>query len=267
MAAPSAAASQDAPAVVFLHGWTMTGAIFDEAFAALPGHQCLAPDLPGHGGTSGYGVNVAGAAQMLGDLLAQEAPPGGAILVGWSLGALVGWAHLAQAGGAGIAGMVSLDMSPRPLPAPGWALGLSGQSAEQARAKAQWFRSDWPRAAQAIAQTMFSGPDGAPSLSVAQAQARILRQPPEVMAMMWESLVECDLRAAIAALPVPLLAIHGQESRVYPPQTAHWLAETAPRARALVLPRAGHAPMLEQPAACLAAIARFAAAPRIETAT
>ena len=259
---------KDAPALIFLHGWTMGGAIFAPAMAAMPGFRCLAPDLPGHGGTRGYPVSVAGAAQMLSDLLAQEAPGGGAVLVGWSLGALVGWAHLARAGGAGVAGMVSLDMSPRPLPAPGWVLGLNGQSADDARAKTAWFRHDWPRAAQTIARTMFASDGGAPDLPVAQVQALIRKQPPEVMASMWESLVECDLRAAIAALPVPLLAIHGAQSRVYPPQTAHWLAETAPQGQALVLPGAGHSPILEQPRTCLAAIAAFAAnpatAPKIE---
>ncbi len=245
--------------MVFLHGWTMTGDIFAPAFDRLADDfDCIAPDLPGHGRSTGLPATVAGGAAMLGDLLADLE---GATLVGWSLGALIGWAHLDAAGAGRVRAMVSLDMSPRPLPAPGWSLGLRGQTAEAARAKTGWFRQDWPAAASAIAATMFAGPDGAPALSVEAARARIAAQDADTMAGFWASLVEADLREAIARLPVPLLAIHGAESRVYPAETAEWLAATAPHGQALVVPGAGHAPHLEAPDAVCAAIARFAANP------
>ena len=245
--------------MVFLHGWTMTGGIFAPAFDRLADDfDCIAPDLPGHGRSTGLPATVAGGAAMLGDLLADLE---GATLVGWSLGALVAWAHLDAAGAGRVRAMVSLDMSPRPLPAPGWELHLRGQTAEAARAKTAWFRQDWPAAASAIAATMFAGPSGAPALSVEAARARIAAQDADTMADFWASLVEADLRAAIARLPVPLLAIHGAESRVYPPETAEWLAATAPHGQALVIAGAGHAPHLEAPDSVCAAIARFAANP------
>lgn len=251
------------PVLVFLHGWTMAGDIFADALNRLgTDFTCLAPDLPGHGQTTGFAPTVSGAADMLDHLLRQEGLED-VTLIGWSLGALVGWQYLAIHGGARIRAMISLDMSPRPLNGDGWDLGLSGQSADDGRAKSGWFRNDWPRAARAVARTMFAGPEGAPLLSVAQAEARIAAQPGPVMAGFWDSLVECDLRATVQALPVPLLAIHGAQSRVYPSRTAGWLASHAPRGAALVLPGAGHAPILEQPVACCAAIARFAANPVI----
>jgi pimeloyl-ACP methyl ester carboxylesterase len=251
----------EGPPVVFLHGWTMTGDIFAPAFDRLADRfACLAPDLPGHGRTTGYPATVAGGAAMLGELLAAEALDG-VTLVGWSLGALVAWAHLDAAGAGRVRAMVSLEMSPRPLPAPGWELGLGGQTTEAARAKTDWFRRDWQAAAGAIARTMFATADGAPSLSVEAARARIAAQDSGTMAAFWESLVEADLRAAIARLPVPLLAVHGAESRVYPPATARWLADAAPNGQALVVPGAGHAPHLEAPDAVCAAIARLASHP------
>jgi len=246
------------PVLVFLHGWTMAGDIFADAFERLSADfTCLAPDLPGHGQSEGFTPTVNGAADMLDHLLRQEGLED-VTLVGWSLGALVGWDYLGRYGAARVRAMISLDMSPCPLNGEGWDLGLSGQTAAEARAKSGWFHADWPRAARAIARTMFAGAEGAPGLSVAQAEARIKAQPAPVMAAFWDSLVECDLRATIRALPVPLLAIHGAQSRVYPPQTADWLARNAPQGAALVLPGAGHAPIVEQPGPCCAAIARFA---------
>ena len=73
------------------------------------------------------------------------------------------------------------------------------------------------------------------------------------------SLVAVDLREAIPALDLPLLAIHGAESRVYAPETGAWIAEHAPQGAVTVLPGCGHAPNLEDPVAVAEAIARFAA--------
>jgi pimeloyl-ACP methyl ester carboxylesterase len=249
------------PSIVFLHGWTMAGDIFAPAFDRLSGRfSCIAPDLPGHGRTAGWAATVEGGAAMLGDLLKAEGLDQ-VTLVGWSLGALIGWTHLDAAGAGRVRAMISLDMSPRPLPAPCWDLGLSGQTAADARAKTEWFRRDWPTAARAIARTMFATAEGAPALSVEAAQARIAAQDADTMASFWASLIEADLRDAVARLPVPLLAIHGAESRVYPPATARWLAEAAPRGRSLVLPGSGHAPHLELPDQVCSEIARFAANP------
>lgn len=235
----------------------MTGAVFAPVLAGLKGFTCIAPDLPGHGGSLGYPPSVSGGVALLADLIAREQVEG-AVLVGWSLGALIGWEYLARHGSGKIAGMVSLDMSPRPLNGPDWALGLRGQSAEDARAKTAWFRTGWPRAAGAIARTMFATHAGAPSLSVAEAERRIAAQPAATMAAYWASLIECDLRDALARLPVPHLAIHGTESRVYPAGAAQWLAAQIPDSQALLLPGAGHAPILEAPEACLTAITQFA---------
>jgi Predicted hydrolases or acyltransferases (alpha/beta hydrolase superfamily) len=57
---------------------------------------------------------------------------------------------------------------------------------------------------------------------------------------------------------VPLLAIHGAESRVYAPETGAWIAENTERGAVTVLPGCGHAPNLENPGAVAEAIARFA---------
>jgi len=243
--------------VILLHGWTMTGEIWAPLAQHLP-FPCLAPDLPGHGATRDYAPDVAGGVALLGDLIAAQGLQG-ATLVGWSLGALIGWKYLAQ-GGAGVARMVSLDMSPCPLPAPGWDWPMRGQSAAKAARGAQRFREDWPAAARAIAQGMFARPEGCAAMPVAEAEARIRAQDPEAMASFWESLTAMDLRAGVRTLDLPLLAIHGAASRVYAPETGGWIAQNARQGKALVLQGCGHAPNLEDPAATAAAIKAFAQA-------
>ncbi|WP_417625544.1 alpha/beta fold hydrolase [Pararhodobacter aggregans] len=242
---------EGAPPVILLHGWTMTGGIWGPVMERLPA-RCYAPDLPAHGATTGYAPSVGGGVALLGDLIAEQGIEG-ATLVGWSLGALIGWRYLAG-GGRGIARMVSLDMSPCPLPAPGWDFSMRGQSADKAARGAARFRADWPGAARAIAQGMFARPEAVqPGI-----EAGIRRQDPEAMARFWESLVAVDQREAIATLDLPLLAIHGAESRVYAPETGGWIARAARQGSVAVLPGCGHAPNLEDPDSTAAAIRDFA---------
>lgn len=230
----------------------MAGDIFGPLMAALPGLHCLAPDLPGHGAPAAHPPSIEGGAALLDDLL-REGP---ALVIGWSMGALAAWQRIARHGTTGIRGLITIDMSPRPLP--DWDFGLSGLTPADARARSAAFAADWPGAAQAMAATMFATRDGAPTLSRAQAAARIAARDPAVMVPFWGQMLDTDHRATVAALSIPCLAIHGAASRVYPPACADWIAATAPQGRALILPGTGHAPLLEDPQATAAAITEFA---------
>lgn len=121
--------------LIFLHGWTMAGDVFDPLRAALPGYSCLAPDLPGHG-AQGYAPSIAGGAQMLADLLAQ----GPAVVAGWSMGALAAWDCVAHHACDNLRALITIDMSPRPLP--DWDHGLSGLTPDSARAQTARFHAD-----------------------------------------------------------------------------------------------------------------------------
>jgi pimeloyl-[acyl-carrier protein] methyl ester esterase len=238
--------------LILLHGWTMAGDVFDPLRAALPGIDCIAPDLPGHGaGAADRPASIAGGAALLGDLLRA----GPAVVVGWSMGALVAWQHVARHGPGGMAALITIDMSPRPFP--DWDFGLSGLTPDSARSQTARFRANWSDAAQAMSVAMFASLAGSATMSRDQAAARIGANDPAVMLPFWDEILTADHRATVATLPVPCLAIHGAKSRVYPPATAAWIARTAPRGQATVVTDAGHAPILENPAGTAAAILAF----------
>jgi pimeloyl-[acyl-carrier protein] methyl ester esterase len=248
-----------ARALVFLHGWSMSGAVFDDARQRLGrDFRCFAPDLPGHGAVADLPLTIDGCAQVLQDLLvAQDLT--GAVLVGWSMGATVAWRHAARFGVARTAGIVSLDMSPRTVNNEGWRLGLRGQTAATALAQTAWFRGHWPTAAAMIAEGMFGDAGTSPLMTAAQAEALIRTRDPDAMADLWDSLTCADERAGIARLAVPLLVVHGAQSRLYGRDTALWLARSAPRARRVEFASAGHSPHLEAPAEFARVLAGFAA--------
>lgn len=108
-----------------------------------------------------------------------------------------------------------------------------------------------------MSRAMFALPDGAPTLSRAAAAQRIAARDPAVMVPFWADMLVRDHRETVARMDIPCLALHGAQSRIYDPATAQWLAQTAPQGSALVLPDVGHAPILEAPQACAAAISAF----------
>lgn len=247
------------PALVFLHGWSMEGDIFADAFARLSGRfRCIAPDLPGHGRTTGYMPTIEASIIALDEMLVAEGLEE-VTLVGWSLGAAIAWRYLEARGAARVARMVSIDMSPAILNQDGWELGLVGQEPEAVRAKAAGFAESWAEAAGYVAAGLYAQPDGPPLLPVDQARARILDNDPVALARFWTSLCDSDSRNFITRLPVPLLAIHGAQSRLYSMATGQWLATAAPHASMLRFAHSGHSPHLEEPEAFAAALAGFAA--------
>jgi pimeloyl-[acyl-carrier protein] methyl ester esterase len=247
------------PAILFLHGWTMRGAVFDDQIARLSGRfRCLAPDLPGHGAARDRPAGIAASAQAVAELLDATGVTR-VTLVGWSMGAAVGWRLAAQAGAGRVAAMLSVEMGPRLVNGPGWSLGLLDQASARAA-----LHGDWARQAPAIARSMFA--PGASRAAVARAEAWVRDNDGATMAALWQELLALDARADLAALgPLPLTAAYGARSRVYPAATADWVARAVPRGRTHRFPRSGHSPHLEEPeafAALVAQTARAATAPR-----
>lgn len=247
--------------LVLLHGWAVDRSFFGrQAPLAQQGYRLLAPDLPGHGERAATKTaTMAALADDLDDMITAERLDG-AVLVGWSMGAMLALELLARGPTRALAGLVIVDMSPRIANDANWRHGLAGgQDIDETRAATDRMHLHWSDYAGRIARSMFAeGSEDDPGL-LADATARIAARDPALMAGYWRSLVDADHRATVAHLTVPVLAIAGGRSRLYRSGVATWIATTAPRGRAITLPDAGHAPHLEQPEAFNLTVGRFAA--------
>ncbi len=241
-------------APIFLHGWTMRGSVFDPVLAQLGG---VAPDLPGHGDRRGT-ANIQACTDLLRDTLCETGPT---VIVGWSMGAAIAWNYIAQHGIAGITGLITLDMSPKPVNTPDWHHGLIGQTPERQAATTREIHDTWPQAAEKIATTMFATKSAAPGFSRDQALKQILSNDPKVMAGYWDELMALDLRDVIDKIDVPYLVGYGGQSRVYPASTAEWLAKTAPQSKLQCFAQSGHSPHLEEPETFVRVLQEFLDAP------
>jgi pimeloyl-[acyl-carrier protein] methyl ester esterase len=249
----------DGPALVFIHGWGMGAAAFaSQAPLALQGFQLVAVDLPGFAGTLPAASAItmeqlAGLVCDLTDTLGLVTP----VLVGWSMGASIAWIAASQAGDR-FAGVVSLDMSPRPMEGDGWGLGLiGGYSHGDSQRTVAAILHDWPAVCAAFLPRILQRPDPEASGMLAALAAAT---DPQTAAGTWASLAGSDLRDTFARLEVPLLAIHGASSALYMPQTATALQALNPRCEVLLLEGVGHAPQIEAPGLLNTALATFAQA-------
>ncbi|MCR8724701.1 alpha/beta fold hydrolase [Frigidibacter sp. ROC022] len=244
--------------ILFLHGWTMRGALFADQIARLSDRfHCLAPDLPGHGDAPEGPADLDAAARAVHGLIAARGLRD-VVLLGWSMGAAVAWRLARTHGTGGISGLVSVDMSPRIVNGPGWSLGLKGQTAASIAASTGRFRRDWQGSVGAIAAGMFAALPGPEGFGFDAACERIRACDPVAMLAAWESLVAMDERETIGRLPFPVLAAYGARSRVYPSEAASWIAATAPQGAAQGFTNSGHSPHLEEPGAFAAMVAGFA---------
>lgn len=245
------------PVILLLHGWTMRGAIWDDLIARLgPQFDCLAPDLPGHASAADQPPTLAACARTIAGCL-DTRPGQQALIVGWSMGAAAAWRYVAENGTSRLAGLMTVDMTPKIEPSGAWAHGLMGQTTASVASSTLRFANDWDGATHGIAATMFATKDGPAAFSRSRAHQIIRSHDPEKMRALWADMLAMDARPQIGAINVPYLVCSGARSRVYPASASDWIAEQAPDARRHVFTNSGHSPHLEEPEAFAQTIAEF----------
>lgn len=244
--------------LLFLHGLMAHGGFFKRQQALSSDFRLITPDFRGHGQSRPGGTEPT-VEQLAQDIaaLAAELDLGGAIIIGWSLGAAVLWRILAGPEAVRFAGAVVVDMTPRVLNDDEWLLGLSSETCE---ARRQAIRDDFGNFALAAGAAIFAQPLDEEGLREAQwAGEEFARNNAATMGALWNSLVEEDLRPLLGRIAQPTLVIHGAHSQLYGSGTADYLTEVLPSSHSRQFDRSGHAPHLEQPELFNALVRDFAA--------
>lgn len=252
--------SHPGPVLVAIHGWSLSGRWLLDALppALLAGRRTLAPDLPGHGRAPDdrpFALDP-----LARDLVATLDARGvdRAVLAGWSLGAQVALAAAPLLRGR-VAGLALLSATPRFTEADGWPHGLPARTLA---ALARQVERDAARATARFHDGMFlpGELDGAASARALALRARTPLPSAAALRAGLDVLGATDLRAALAGIDAPALAVHGDGDPVCLPGAGRALAAALPRARLAVVPGAGHAPFLSRPDAFAAALGPFLAA-------
>lgn len=236
--------------VIFLHGWSAHGDFFAaQKPLAGPDVQLVIADLPGHGPEA-----LADARLTIADLSAALAAEIAArrlerpVFVGWSMGASVAFDYLSRPDAVPVAGLVIVDMTPKVANDAAWRLGLAnGQSAADMLRAADEMQHNWAAFAPRIAKALFARGSTPDPAALKLANEAFAANDPATMASLWRSLAMTDYRDLLARLPIPVLTILGEKSRLYAPDLAEWY-QTQRGVSVARIAEAGHAPQIEQPA-------------------
>jgi len=235
------------PAAVFLHG-----AGFDHSTWALHsrwfahhGYAVLAPDLPGHGRSTGKPLpTIADMADWTAGLL-NAARAQKAMLIGHSMGSLIALEaaarHPDRVSGLSLIGTAAtMTVGPDLL-----------KAAEGNDRAAIDMVSIW-----GLGFSAELGGSLAPGLWMHQGAQRVLQRC--AAGVLYNDLNACNAYqnalAAAAQVKVPATVILGERDMMTPARAGKALAAAIPNARTIVLPRAGHMMMVEQPDELLAAL-------------
>ncbi|MEP6639009.1 MAG: alpha/beta fold hydrolase [Chloroflexota bacterium] len=242
-AGPLLAGPPEAPAIVFVHGTRLTGAMWAGQQAALAdAFRTIAIDLPGHGTRAEERFTLDAATDLLAATIDEHAAGGRAVVVGLSLGGYVAMAlgarHPERVRGLVLSGATAEPVGLRMVPYLALAAAMDGIDDKQLDRINRWiFRSRFPPA---IADPIIAG--GFWSHGGAIALRAIARE---------------RFVPRLAAYPGPSLLINGGLDlpfRLFAPAFAA-AAHDAQRVR---LTGASHLANLDRPAAFNAAVRRFA---------
>ncbi|RRR75058.1 MAG: 2-succinyl-6-hydroxy-2,4-cyclohexadiene-1-carboxylate synthase [Candidatus Viridilinea halotolerans] len=259
----NSSATPDAPdhglPLLLLHGFTGSSAEWRPVLPYWEGqHTLVAPDLIGHGQSPAptdptcYTME-----RCVTDLLALLDALGLArvALLGYSMGGRVAL-HLAAAAPERVARLILASASPGLATAQERAARISSDNALAAQIEQQglvWFVDHW------AAIPLFASQAALPAATRAELRARRLRGTPHGYANSLRGMgtgQQASLWDHLPALTMPTLLLSGQLDVKFMAINAR-MATLLPHARHVIVPQAGHAIHLEQPAAFAELVCSF----------
>lgn len=231
--------SGEGPALICVHGFTTTSEFWKEQVAEFSlDHTLIRPNLPGHGvsphpQTRDYTIDAF--ARDI-ELLFEHFRLDRAVLVGLSMGGTIAQ-RFAVDNPERLDGLVLVGATPH-----GLGPDVNAENVLSAIDKAGVARSS-----QDVIEKSFASV--APRSLVEFAKREVVQTPDFVARAAIRSLNAADSRSWLESIKVPTLVVVGEDDIITPPQESKQLADGIPSAELRIIEKAGHFPMLEQPAA------------------
>ncbi|BDR55904.1 alpha/beta fold hydrolase [Xylocopilactobacillus apis] len=225
--------------MVFCNGFGGYQEIWSAQKPALIGHgyQMITWDYPGQGSSSGdIADNLIQLAQNLA-LIILKLDLRNPILIGHSMGASVIWNYLQNFGTDNIAGILTIDQSPKMINTPHWNFGLNGVSNENISEKLTTKFS--------VHETMHGlVPIVSNELADAKTKHPFNRSEAQKLLL---SHFKADWRNTIERLMIPVQLITARSSPYFPNGYGEWLQNHNPQIRETIMENCGHDIMAEIP--------------------
>ena len=224
------------PPVVLLPGYGAAAQSWVLQVEALRGRfRVVAVDQRGHGRSDrpAHGHRISRYAADLRDVL-DALRLDDVLLVGTSMGASVALAYVDAFGCDRLRGLVLVDQTPKMVNEGDWQLGFRGLT--------------WDGVEPWVARFP-DGVGGFHTMPEPAVLARLANGPEFSFDATRRLLLDhtcADWRDVLPRVSVPVTAMAGRHSPVWPWESSQWMADAAPDGRLVVFERSGHFPMLEE---------------------
>ncbi len=240
------------PNLVLIHGWGMSGAIWQPLVKKLSKHFTLhLVDLPGMGlsrPTEPYHLHIL--ADKISEML-----PANADIVGWSLGGLVAM-RIALDKPDLVRRLVLVSSTPCFVNKQDWDAGISPTVFSNF---ADNVDTDYHNTMTQFLTLQCMGAKDARS-TVKLLRKKFTERPvptSQTLRRALNILLDTDLRGEVAELRKPTLLVHGDRDTLAPVQAAHWMMQHLPIGFLRVLAGASHAPFLSHQDHFIDALVQF----------
>jgi non-heme chloroperoxidase len=244
---------EGAPAFVLVHGWKGSHRLWDPTVARLSEtNRVVSYDLRGMGesakprGTYDFDQHADDLEFVLAELELRDV-----VLVAWSMGTTVSLRYL-QRGGERVAALVIVNGPLRLTRAPDFPHAMSEAELERYLAE---LREHWPAGERAFQSDTLLEPDAA---TVDWLYSIALQTPLDVALRVVREQAKLDLRGALAALRIPVLAAYSRHDPYYPPSLAEHIAASAHDGRSVIFEHSAHCIPIEEPERFCDELRRFA---------
>lgn len=231
-------------ALVFVHGVMCSSRFFSrqvERFASSC--RVIVPDLRGHGESDkpSDGHTVAGYTDDLHALLTElsvERP----VLVGWSMGSMIGYEYLRRYGGDSLSGLVIVDQPPSDFAWPDYEFGFF--TPEVLDQTLEGLQTNPEALVDMLVGLMLHE---AAAEDVEWMAAELRKVPEAIAATILVSQTLKDYRPVLREITVPCLVAFGADAKLTSPDAGRYIAQQIPNARFEAFERSSHAPFWEEP--------------------
>lgn len=241
--------------ILFLHGVMASHRFFEPQLEALSDEfRTIAVDFRGHGRSekTDLGHTVAGYARDVHAFLDRHGIED-AVLVGWSMGALVSWDYVDQFGTGRIRGLVDVDMEASRFQWDDYEHGLT--DLEGLMTTLELAQRDRSSIIERVTEQVFKDPPDAGTRTVWFDE--LSRTPaPIKSAILFDALTR-DYREVLPEIDVPTLVCAGADEKRGTVAAVRHVSDLVPDARFERFEDSGHCPQLEEPERFNRMVARF----------
>jgi pimeloyl-[acyl-carrier protein] methyl ester esterase len=216
-------------------------------------YQVHSVDLPGHGQSPWVGDQGSGIEGWVDALSAQFPEP--IVVCGWSLGGIIAQRWAVREPNK-VRSLILVNTTPCFAARADWDFGMPQDILAQFAAELETNHAATLRRFLAL---QVRGSEGERELHAMLRAKLFSRGEPSLEALRGglEILRDADLRATLPQIQQPTLVIAGERDKLTPAEASHYLAQSLPNARAVVIGGAAHAPFLSHPGKFMVAVEDF----------